>query len=85
MGWIRNRVRMDPELLPGSGTGSGSGSGINYFGSTTLPGRHVLYAYSSEPTLDMDLFCSPVPVRPSIDMLNLQDLALSRRFLFGNL
>ena len=33
MGWIR--IRMDPELLPGSGR-AGSGSGINHSGSTKL-------------------------------------------------
>ena len=39
MGWICIRIRMDPELLPGSGflkVQSWIRTGINHFGSTTL-------------------------------------------------
>ena len=60
MGWIR--IRMDPELLPGSGSGkfrAGSGSGIDHFGSTTLLFCDRIRKICQSHILYTRQFCSP--------------------------
>ena len=94
IGWFRIRIRMDPELLPGSGSGkfkAGSGSGINHSGYTTLIlGNFILVPVPvtyipKPPKLVFEVLCSKSSERQSKEIFDLYSFFLHNSNLPGPL